>query len=168
MSKSQFSFAKKDRVKHTHTHIYTHINAHVLWACVRPRGCWEEWRDVTLCFSACWFWMWPISEAERHRVWEWRRRRRRRERRRRRKRRRGSTLFHRESLWLSSESERGERKKWGRVRHNEHNDKQKNFSVICGCFPLTSNSVQRLDTEPLKDLGVYLFYDPCYERISLP
>lgn len=28
-------------------------------------------------------------------------------------------------------------KKWGRVQHNEHNDKQKNFSVICGRFPLT-------------------------------
>ncbi len=62
----------------------------------------------------------------------------------------GSSLFHRESLWPSSESERGERKKkWGRVQHNEHNDKQKNFSVICGRFSLTPNSTRRLDTEPL-------------------
>lgn len=38
--------------------------AHTCGACVRPRGCWEEWWDVTLCFPACWFWMWPISEAE--------------------------------------------------------------------------------------------------------
>lgn len=37
-------------------------------------------------------------------------------------------------------------KKWGRVQHNEHNDKQKNFSVICGRFPLTPppNSVRQL------------------------
>lgn len=45
-------------------------------------------------------------------------------------------------LWV----EQDERKKWGRVQHNEHNDKQKNFSVICGRFPLTPppNSVRQL------------------------
>lgn len=29
----------------------------------------------------------------------------------------------------------------GRVQHNEHNDKQKNFSVICGRFPLTPRQI---------------------------
>lgn len=58
-------------------------------------------------------------------------------------------------LWVR---EGGLKNKWGRVLHDEHNDKQKNFSVICGRFPLTPpNSVWRLDPEPLKGQDVFLF-----------
>lgn len=77
----------------------------------------------------------------------------------------GPISFSRESLWPSFESERGEEKKWGRVQLNEHNDKQKNFSVICGRFTLTPNLVPRLDTERLKGQDVFPFlYDLCFKK----
>lgn len=61
----------------------------------------------------------------------------------------GSNRFHRESLWPRSESGRGGKEKerrregegsggggsaGGGGQHHEQNDKQKNFSVICGPF----------------------------------
>lgn len=49
--------------------------------------------------------------------------------------------FHHESPRSESERDERRKKKWGRVLHNEHNDKQKNFSVISGRFPQTPNSV---------------------------
>lgn len=77
----------------------------------------------------------------------------------------GSNRFHRESLWPSSESGRGGKEKerrreggeakggrrgrggWG-GQHHEHNDKQKNFSVICGPFSSDlPESLQLPDTE---------------------
>lgn len=75
----------------------------------------------------------------------------------------GSNLFHRESLRPISESERDERKKeeknGGKLLHNEHNDKQKDFSVISGRFPQTpNNSDWRLDAELQRVRGGFSFY----------
>lgn len=77
----------------------------------------------------------------------------------------GGSISFTVRVWGQALSQRGvKEKKWGGLQHNEHNDKQKNFSVICGRFPQTPNPIQRLDTEPLKGQGVFLFYDLCLKK----
>lgn len=130
-------------MKNTHTHTHT---PHMFWACVRPRGCWEEWRDVTLCFSACWFWMWPISEAEQHRVWEWRRRQ---------ERRRGSLTVR--VCALSTESQWDERRNGAAYDIMNIMTNKELFSHLWSFFsdpPL--NSARWLDTEALRGQDVLL------------
>lgn len=96
--------------------------------------------------------MWPISEAEKHRVWEWRRRRRwwwsgRA--------RRGSTLFHRESLWPSTESERDERKKWAGYNIMNIMTNKRTFQSFVVVLLWPPHSAQWLDIQPLKGQDVF-------------
>lgn len=80
----------------------------------------------------------------------------------------GPSLFHRESLWPSTESERDEREKNG-AGYNIMNvmTNKRTFQSFRGCFPLTrATQLQRLHAEPLKGQDVSPFFLSLFFMIS--